>query len=54
LHTVKTEHVNFEKFKTKLDAKLSIFDYIELFYNRKRLHSTIGYKSPVEFENLKI
>ena len=53
-HTLKSEHVNFEKFKTRLEAKLSIFDYIELFYNRKRLHSSIGYKSPVEFENIKI
>ena len=53
-HTLKSEHVNFEKFRTRVEAKLSIFDYIELFYNRKRLHSTIGYKSPVEFENTKI
>jgi putative transposase len=53
-HTLKSEHVKFEKYKTRLEAKLSIFDYIELFYNRKRLHSTIGYKSPVEFENMKI
>ena len=53
-HTLKSEHVNFKKFKTRLEAKLSIFDYIELFYNRKRLHSSIGYKSPVEFENIKI
>lgn len=51
-HTLKTEHINFEKYKTRVEAKLSLFDYIEIFYNRKRLHSSIGYKSPVEYENL--
>ncbi|MFZ0370373.1 MAG: IS3 family transposase [Halobacillus sp.] len=49
-HTLKTEHINFEKYETREQAKLSIFNYIELFYNRKRLHSTLGYRSPVEFE----
>ena len=51
-HTLKTEHVNFENYKTREEAKLSLFDYIEIFYNRKRLHSSIGYKSPVEYEDL--
>lgn len=37
--------------KTKHQAKLMIFDYIETFYNRSRLHSSLGYKSPLEFEN---
>lgn len=53
-HSLKTEHVNFKNYKTRLEAKLSLFDYIEIFYNRKRLHSSIGYKSPVEYENLNI
>lgn len=33
------------------DARLKVFDYIETFYNSKRLHSALGYRSPVEFEN---
>jgi transposase InsO family protein len=49
-HTLKTEFVNFEHFKTREEAKMKIFDYIEIFYNRQRSHSTIGYVSPVDFE----
>lgn len=49
-HTLKTEHTNFCNYKIREEAKSSIFEYIEVFYNRKRLHSTIGYKSPEEFE----
>lgn len=37
-------------FKTKEDAKKSIFDYIEVYYNRRRIHSSINYLSPVDFE----
>jgi transposase InsO family protein len=50
-HTLKTEHVYFERYATREEAKQSIFEYIEVFYNRKRRHSTIGYSSPVDFEN---
>jgi transposase InsO family protein len=49
-HTLKTECVNHEKYPTREAAKKSIFDYIEVFYNRQRLHSNNGYLSPVEFE----
>ena len=49
-HTLKTELVNFEKYETREQAKQSTFQYIEIFYNRQRLHSAIGYLSPVELE----
>ena len=49
-HTLKTEHTNFCKYRIREEAKSSIFEYIEVFYNRKRLHSTNGYLSPEEFE----
>ena len=50
-HTLKTECVNHENYVTREAARKSIFDYIEVFYNRQRLHSSNGYLSPVEFEN---
>ena len=48
--TLKTELIYHEKFITREDAKLTIFDYIEMFYNCKRRHSSLSSKSPVEFE----
>ena len=51
-HTLKTELVNRTRYKTREEARRSIFEYIEIFYNRKRLHSSIGYHSPVEYEGL--
>ena len=53
-HTLKTEHVYFEKYETRDEAKNSIFEYIEIFYNRERKHSALGYKTPVEFRKLKM
>jgi len=54
-HTFKSELISFERFQTRDEARIKIFDYIEIFYNRQRSHSTLGYYSPVEFEkNLKI
>lgn len=52
-HTLKTEHVYFECYESRDQAKRSIFEYVEVFYNRKRLHSTLGYMSPMVFENQK-
>ena len=50
-HSLKTEWVGFEDYRSRSEARASLFSYIELFYNRKRRHSTIGYQSPVAFEN---
>lgn len=49
--TLKTELVHQRQFQNLAAARLAIFDYIETFYNRVRLHSALGFKSPVEFEN---
>ena len=48
--TLKTELVNHEHYATREQARASIFEYIEVFYNRKRLHSSLEYKSPEAFE----
>ncbi len=48
--TLKTELVYREQFKTRQEAKAKIFEYIEVFYNRQRRHSSLGMKSPVDFE----
>jgi len=50
--TIKTELVYDHQFLTKRQAKLEIFDYIEIWYNRKRRHSALGYLSPELFEKL--
>lgn len=49
-HTLKVELVHRFRFQNRNIARKHIFEYIESFYNRQRLHSTLGYKSPVEFE----
>lgn len=48
--TLKTEMNLTKPFETKEQARLAIFDYIETFYNRNRLHSSIGYTTPMDFE----
>jgi putative transposase len=48
--TLKTELVYQEPYATREQARASIFEYVESFYNRKRLHSSIGYVSPEMFE----
>lgn len=49
-HTLKTEHIYFETYETREQAKQSIFEYIEVFYNNQRRHSFLNYVSPTEFE----
>jgi len=50
--TIKAELTRRRSFNAKDDARSAIFEYIEVFYNRKRMHSTLGYLSPVEYERL--
>jgi transposase InsO family protein len=48
--TIKRELVHRHRFPTRAAARTAIFEFIEVFYNRRRLHSSIGYMSPAEFE----
>jgi putative transposase len=48
--SLKKELVHHEDYQTRAEAKASIFEYIETFYNPKRRHSSLGYLSPAEFE----
>lgn len=43
---------NHHDFNTRDEAKLAIFDYIECFYNRNRIHQSLGYRTPDEVERL--
>ncbi len=51
-HTLKTELVYHERYDSYKEAKASLFDYIEIFYNRQRSHSTLGYRAPFEYERV--
>jgi putative transposase len=46
--SLKKEHVHHARFRTREEARAAVFDYIEIFYNRQRLHSALGYRTPVE------
>ncbi len=47
---LKNELIYHRDFLTRDEARTAIFDYIEVFYNRQRLHQTLGYKTPIEYE----
>ena len=49
--TLKTELIDGQVYATRAEAKSAIFSYIEVFYNRVRLHGALGYHSPVDFEH---
>ena len=49
--SLKTERTARKVYRTRNDAKADVFDYIERFYNPRRRHSTLGYLSPMDFEN---
>ena len=51
-HTLKTELTHHEIYETRAEANQSIFEYIEVFYNRERPHSTNNNFSPVEYEKM--
>ena len=49
--SLKKDRIYWRRYKTREEAKQDIFDYLEMFYNSERLHSSLGYVSPREFEN---
>ena len=51
-HTLKVELIYQKTYETRGQARRDIFEYIEIFYNRERLHSTLGYCSPEEYEKI--
>jgi transposase InsO family protein len=51
-HTLKAEWIYHFDFTTREQARLAIFDYVEGFYNPSRLHSTLGYRSPDDYEKM--
>lgn len=53
-HSLKIEAIHGERFTTREKARAQVFEYIEVYYNRKRLHSTLGYLSPESFEARKV
>ena len=50
--TLKSELIRNVKYKSMEEAEKSLFNYIEIFYNRKRIHSTLGFTSPIDFRKL--
>ena len=48
-NSLKNERVHGARYATRAEARADMFDYIEVFYNRSRRHSTLGYKSPIRF-----
>jgi len=49
--SLKSERVDSKKYITREEAKADVIDYIEMFYNSERLHSTLGYVSPLHYES---
>jgi putative transposase len=50
--TLKREWVHERRYRTRQEARLSIFEYVEVFYNRIRRHSALGYRSPEQYEGI--
>lgn len=51
-HTLKTELIHHRRYQARQEAKQEIFEYIEVFYNRQRRHSTIGCQTPLGYEKM--
>jgi putative transposase len=49
--SMKTERTSRRNYQTRDEARADVFDYIERFYNPRRRHSTLGYLSPIDYEN---
>ena len=52
LKTLKVENIYHQDYKSEIETKRYLFEYIEIFYNQKRIHSYLGYTSPKEFRKL--
>jgi len=52
--SLKQELTHHESFIDRNEARSKVFDYIEVFYNRERLHSALDYRSPVQFEQMTV
>ena len=48
--SMQIEMLNRKKWKTRIELANAMFDYIEIFYNRQRRHSGLGYRNPIEYE----
>ena len=53
-HSLKVESIHGEHFATRAQAMAAVFEYIDIYYNRQRLHSSLGYLSPEAFEAKKV
>lgn len=49
-HSIKTRLIHHRRFQNAAEAEQALFNYIEIYYNRQRKHSTNGYQSPAHFE----
>jgi putative transposase len=52
ISTIKNELIKRQTWKSRDQARLAVFSYIETFYNPRRRHSALGYRSPIEYENM--
>lgn len=53
-HSLKVESIHGQRFETRAEAMAEVFEYINIYYNRQRLHSSLGYLSPEAFEAKKV